>query len=167
MSWCGTSWRPCSGQSSGPKPRPPKASPALPLPRFLLLLTWLIASECNRPVLSGRSYDRFLKRGLPCERPAATAAWMWHLKSCGLWSGVYRCDSLSSELGVRYVGQQEGMGGGKGFSTTPIALATSSGAFPQFLVWIREFWALKCLLLKLSPQVVPSGCLTAPGWLIN
>lgn len=166
MSWCGTLWEAtCSGQSSG-QTTPTQGLPALPLPS-LLLLTWLIAS----PGATGTCALWTQRRPLPCEGSVGERPPPRRL-GLGTWSPVVfgRCLQVRFPIfwawGQICGARREGNGRRRGFSTT-ICLATSSGAFPQFLVWIREFLERsKCL-----PQVVPSGCplrlSDCSGWLGN
>ena len=137
------------------KPRPPRP-PALPL--CVSLLPCLRASQVQPApvVLSGWP---LLCEGLPCERPAATTTGSWRPKSCGPWSVSTGATRWLLSSGSGMWDTPEGGCEETRFPTPRLCPGGTSGASPQFLVWTREFWALRCLLLRFSPQVVLSGWL--------
>ena len=148
------------------KPRPPKASPALP--RFLLLLTWLIASPGATGTCALWTQLWPLPcEGLPCERPAATTTWSWHPKSCGPWSVSTGAIPYLLSSGSGMWGTQEEEWEETRFSTTRVCPGNFFWSLPT--IPSLDPWVLRAQMS--SPQVVPSGCLLrlsdCSGWLGN
>lgn len=103
--------------------------------------------------LSRRSYDRFPVKAVWASRRHDDLV----LAPEVLWSlvGVYKCESLSSELWVRYVGHAGwGMGGDEVFhhAHLPWQYVWSLPTIPSLDPWVLSSQMS-------SHQVVPSGCL--------
>lgn len=127
----GMFWAELQGTTT-PTQASPRSASALPVAPHLVDRSHQVQPACALWAAMTASCE-----GLPCEASRRHDDLV--LAPEVLWSLVVStgCDSYLLSLGVR-CGAQEGMGGGRVFHT-PFTLATSSGAFPQFLVWIREF----------------------------